>query len=97
MAAIFENFSESGYSILLTYPEVENFDEIALSLVVKEIEAILCFVTFGKNSKWPPFKKKFFKNWKSIYEILYPLIVEKALYMRTLWIYVLKFHQRNGL
>ena len=30
---------------------VENFDEIALSAAVKEIEAILCFATFGKNSK----------------------------------------------
>ena len=30
---------------------VENFDEIALSLTVKEIEAILCFRTFSKNSK----------------------------------------------
>ena len=30
---------------------VENFDEIALSLTVKKIEAILCFATFGKNSK----------------------------------------------
>ena len=28
---------------------VENFDEIALT--VKEIEAILCFCIFGKNSK----------------------------------------------
>ena len=30
---------------------VENFDEIALSHMVKEIEAILCFAIFGKNSK----------------------------------------------
>ena len=29
---------------------VENFDEIALSGTVKEIEAILCFAIFGKNS-----------------------------------------------
>ena len=29
---------------------VENFDEIALSPTVKEIEAILCFRTFSKNS-----------------------------------------------
>ena len=33
----------------------ENFDEIALSRTVKEIEANLCFAIFGKNSKWPPF------------------------------------------
>ena len=30
---------------------VENFDEIALSRSVKEIEANLCFAIFGKNSK----------------------------------------------
>ena len=30
---------------------VENLDEIALSRTVKEIEAILCFAIFGKNSK----------------------------------------------
>ena len=30
---------------------VENFDEIALSRTVKEIEANLCFASFGKNLK----------------------------------------------
>ena len=35
----------------LDTPWVENFDEIALSCTVKEIEAILCFAIFGKNSK----------------------------------------------
>ena len=30
---------------------IENFDEIALSRTVKEIEAILCFSIFDKNSK----------------------------------------------
>ena len=30
---------------------IENFDEIALSRTVKEIEANLCFAIFGKNSK----------------------------------------------
>ena len=30
---------------------VENFNEITLSRTVKEIEAILCFAIFGKNSK----------------------------------------------
>ena len=30
---------------------VENFDEIALSRTVKEIEANLCFAISGKNSK----------------------------------------------
>ena len=32
---------------------VENFDEIALSCTVKEIEANFCFSIFGKNSKIP--------------------------------------------
>ena len=45
---------------------VENFDEIALSRTVKEIEGNLCFAIFGKNSKWPPFlgRGKLFKNWQ---------------------------------
>ena len=30
---------------------VENFDEITLSRMVKEIEANLCIAIFGKNSK----------------------------------------------
>ena len=30
---------------------VENFNEIALSHTVKEIEVNLCFAIFGKNSK----------------------------------------------
>ena len=30
---------------------VENFDKIALSHTVKEIETNLCFAIFGKNSK----------------------------------------------
>ena len=30
---------------------VENFDKIAVSRTVKEIEANLCFAIFGKNSK----------------------------------------------
>ena len=34
---------------------VKNFDEIALSRTVKEIEANLCFSIFSKNSKWLPF------------------------------------------
>ena len=44
---------------------VENFGEIALSCMVKEMEANLCFLHFlqqFKNSKWPPFlgRKIFF-------------------------------------
>ena len=43
---------------------VENFDEIALSRMVKEIEANLCFAIFGKKSKWPSFLGRgiFFEN-----------------------------------
>ena len=45
---------------------VENFDEIAISRMVKEIEANLCFAIFGKNSKWPPILERgnFFENCK---------------------------------
>ena len=48
---------------------VENFDEIALSHTVKEIEANLCFAIFWQkfeNSKLPPFlgKGKFLENCK---------------------------------
>ena len=42
--------AKSWHSILLSYPGVENFDKIALSLTVKEIEAILCFSTFSKKN-----------------------------------------------
>ena len=38
-------------STLLRYPVDRNFDEIALSRTVKEIEPNLCFAIFGKNSK----------------------------------------------
>ena len=43
---------------------VENFNEIARSRTVKEIQVILCFAIFGENSKWPPFlgRGKFFEN-----------------------------------
>ena len=41
-----ENFDEIALS-----RTVQNFDEIALSRTVKEIQAILCFAIFGKNSK----------------------------------------------
>ena len=48
---------------------VENFDEIALSRTVKEIEANFVFCHFWQkfeNSKWPPFlgRGKFFENCK---------------------------------
>ena len=46
---------ENWLSRLLRYPVGQNFDKIALSRMVKEIEANLCFCIFRKNSKWPPF------------------------------------------
>ena len=36
---------------MLKHLWVENFDEIALSRMVKEIEGNLCFAIFGQNSK----------------------------------------------
>ena len=46
-----ENFWKIAKIAFLRYPVVDNFDEIALSRTVKEIEANLCFAIFGKNSK----------------------------------------------
>ena len=51
MAAIFEKFFKSCHMYFLDTLGVENFDEIALSLTVKEIEAFLCFRIFGENPK----------------------------------------------
>ena len=69
MAAIFEEgkfFSKLARVHFFFTLWVENFDEIALSRMVKEIEAILCFAIFGKNSKWLPLlgRGKFFENWQ---------------------------------
>ena len=53
-AAIFgggENFLKIARVQSLDTLWVKNFDEIALSRTVKEIEANLCFAIFGKNSK----------------------------------------------
>ena len=50
-AAIFEIFFKIAKNTMLKYLWVENFDEIALSRMVKEIEANLCFAIFGKNLK----------------------------------------------
>ena len=53
----FENCKEyipcipCGSKISAIFLWVENFDEIALSRMVKEIEANLCFAIFGKKSK----------------------------------------------
>ena len=60
-----ENFLKIAKIVHSSYTLwVENFDEIALSRTVKEIEAILCFSIFDKNSKWPPFlgRGNFFEN-----------------------------------
>ena len=69
MAAIFGEgkiFGKLQRSHSLDTQWVENFDEIALSRTVKEIEANLCFAILGENSKWPPFlgRGKFLENCK---------------------------------
>ena len=46
-----ENFLKIAKSTFLSTLWVENFDEIALSRMIKEIEANLCFAIFGKNLK----------------------------------------------
>ena len=46
-----ENFLKIAKTTMVRYPVGENFDEIALSRTVKEIETNLCFAIFGKNSK----------------------------------------------
>ena len=60
--------------IFLDTPWVENFDEIPLSRMVKEIEANLCFAIFGKNSKiqngrhfWG--RGKFLENCKKLHSL----------------------------
>ena len=42
----------------------KNFAEITVSRMVQEIQTILSFTIFVKNSKWPPFleKGKIFEN-----------------------------------
>ena len=46
-----ENFLKIDEYICLDTLWIENFDEIALSHTVKEIEANLCFCIFAKNLK----------------------------------------------
>ena len=67
---------------------VKNFDEIALSRTVKEIEANLCFSIFWQkfeNTEWPPFlgMGNFFENWQEyITQIPYgSKISPKSLYL----------------
>ena len=70
MAAIFGEGKIFGRLERVYYSEtlwVENFDEIALSRTVTEIEANLCFSIFWQkfeNLKWPPFlgRGKFLEN-----------------------------------
>ena len=64
-----EIFLKIAKITFLRYPVGENFDEIALSRTVKEIEGNSCFVIFGKNSKIQngrPFlgRGNFFENCK---------------------------------
>ena len=52
----------------------KNFAEIALSRTVQEIQAILSFTIFVKNSKWLPFLDSgnfFLKNVQSILDTLW--------------------------
>ena len=70
---------------------VKNFDEIALSRTVKEIEANLCFAIFGKNSKIQNGRQflgrgNFFENCKDcIPEIPFgSKILTKSLYVARL-------------
>ena len=71
---------------------VENFDEIALSRTVKEIEANLCFAILGKNSKnqngrhfWGG--ENFFENCNEYipYIPCGSKISTKSLYLAQLW------------
>ena len=73
---------------MLKYLWVENFDEIALSRMVKEIEGNLCFAIFGKTSKiqngrhfWGG--ENFLKITKSTM-LRYPVGRPKSLYLARL-------------
>ena len=54
-----------GLVYFLDTPGVQNFDEIALSLTVKEIAYILRFCIFDENSKIQNGRQfwKFFEKW----------------------------------
>ena len=71
-----KNFPKLGRVYCLVTLWVENFDEIALSLTVKEIQALLCFFIFGENSKIQNGRhfKKFFENF---YEIALSLAIKE--------------------
>ena len=57
-------FLKIAKGTLLRYPVGRNFDEIALSRMVKEIVADLCFPFWAKIQKWQPFlgRGNFFEN-----------------------------------
>ena len=57
---------------------VKNFDEIALSRTVKEIEANLCFAIFGKNSK--------IQNGRHFWEEEIFLKIPRVHCLDTLWV-----------
>ena len=62
MAAIFEKkLPKVSIAYCLDTLGIENFGEIALSPTVKDIEAIVCFATFGKNWKMAAIFEKFAK------------------------------------
>ena len=56
----------------------ENFDEIALSRTVKEIEANLCFAIFGENSK--------IQNGRHFWGGEIFLKIAKITFLRYLWV-----------
>ena len=62
----------------LDTPWVENFDEIALSRTVKEIETNLRFTIFGKNSK--------IQNGHHFWEGENFLKIAKITFLDTLWV-----------
>ena len=73
-----ENILKIAKSTLSDSLWVENFDEIALSHTVKEIEANLCFAIFGKNSKIKNGRHfggrgKFFENCQEYISERYPV------------------------
>ena len=62
----------------LRYPVGENFDEIALSRTVKEIEANSCFAIFGKNLK--------IQNGRHFWEGKFSLKLQRLHFLDTLWV-----------
>ena len=95
-----------GLVYFLDTLEVENFDEITLSLTVKEIAYILRFCIFGKNSKWPPILKIFLKSGLTIFlrhpgvqnfdEIALSLTVKEIAYILHFYIFGENSKIQNG-